>query len=350
MSTDGTEPTEAELLRRITTGLKQECDSRGITLTPGDAIKTQKYVDLALEEFLGGVDDPPVTMSWFKFGRTTPAGGGGVALVQPETTISPTNLGDPVAEFLAMDATDFQEFYRSGAYEPSLQYANENLLQFLRQYYLEHAPGRFRDLYLVNVRLREALRDLRTAADPESNQQLTTQNGEELYRDVTRLTSELEILLSEDYVYYPVAKVVPQYLRLLEQSFVGMAALGAEMATYERYTFVLELEDFYKEVAWTKISHCISRETAVGPSADTLKTQSKNALRDFEKRFATEVDDLKEECIRVGAFPAPSDYPNRTDEASRALAELLRVASKPSEDRGCDRNLTTDDIQEDTDK
>jgi hypothetical protein len=185
MNTNDSEPSEAELLKRITTGLQRECERRGVALTPGDAIKTQKYVDLALEEFLGEVDNPPVTMSWFKFGRTTPAGGGGAALAQPETTISPTNQGDPVAEFLAMDAADFQEFYRFGTYEPSLEHGNDSLLPFLRQYYLTHAPDRFRNLYIVNARLREALQDLRIAADPESDQQLTTHYEEPLYRNVT---------------------------------------------------------------------------------------------------------------------------------------------------------------------
>lgn len=350
MSTDNTGPTEAEMLERITTGLHNECDRRGITLTPGDAIKTQKYVDLALEEFLGDVEEPPVTMSWFKFGRTTPAGGGGVALAEPETTVSPTNQGNTVSEFLEMDMGDFLEFYSSNSYEPSLQHANEPLLEFLRRYYFTHAPDRFQDLYLVNVRLREALQELRRAADPESDEQLPQASGEQLYRDVTQLTSRLEVLLSDDYVYYPVATVVPQYLRLMEQSFAGMAALGTEMSTYERYTFALELEGFYEEVAWTKIAHCISRETAVGPNADTLKTQSKDALRDFENQFATEVEELKDECIRVGAFPAPSDYPSRTDDASRTLAELLRVASKPLEDGETNDQTTTDNLQEDADE
>jgi len=351
MSIDDTGPSETELLERITTGLYNECDRRDITLTPGDAIKTQKYVDLALEEFLGEIEDPPVTMSWFKFGRTTPAGGGGATLAEPETTVSPTNQGDPIAEFLAMDTADFQEFYRFNDYEPSLQHANEPLLPFLRRYYRTHAPDRFRDLYLVNVRLREELQQLRRAADPESDRQFSQSTGEQLYRDVTQLTSQLEILLSNDYVYYPVAEVIPQYLRLLEQSFAGMAACGSELATHERYTFALKLEDFYKDIAWTKIAHCLSRETAVGPGADTLKTQSKDALRDFESGFADEVEELKEECIRVGAFPAPSDYPSRTDEISSTLAELLRVASKPPVDGEVDDDqTTTDDSQEDTDE
>ncbi|WP_435101133.1 hypothetical protein [Halarchaeum sp. P4] len=351
MSADNTGPTEAELLERITTALHDECDRRGITLTPGDAIKTQKYVDLVLEEFLGDVENPPVTMSWFKFGRTTPAGGGGVALAEPETTVSPTNQGDRTAEFLSMDSTDFQDFYRFGSYEPSLEHANEPLLPFLRRYYHIHAPDRFHELYLVNVRLREALQELRRATDPETNKQLSRAAGEQLYRDVAQLTSRLEILLCDDYVYYPVATVIPQYLRLLEQSFAGMATQETELATHERYTFALEIEDFYNEVAWTKIAHCISRETAVGPGADTLKEQSKNALRDFEPEFTAEVENLKETCIRVGAFPAPSDYPARTDETSSTLEELLRVASQPvDEDLGVDDPAITDNTQEDTDE
>lgn len=348
MSIDDANPTEADLLDRITTGLQQECDRRGISLTPGDAIKKQKYVDLALEEFLGEVDNPPITMSWFKFGRTTPAGGGGAVLAEPETTVSPTNQRNAVAEFLEMDTADFREFYRYGDYEPSLDEGTEPLLPFLREYYLTHAPDRFRDVYLVNIRLREALQKLRIATDPGSDERLSDQEGKELYRDVAQLTSRLEILLSDDYVYYPVSSVIPQYLRLVEQSFAGMATQGPDLAAHERYTFALELEDFYKDVAWAKIAHCISRETAVGPGAETLKSQSKSALRGFESEFTTEVEELKDKCIRVGAFPSPSDYPSRTDEASRTLAELLRIASKPTE--GTNDQTMTEDSQEETDE
>ena len=351
MSIDDTDPTEEELLNRITTGLKRECDRRDISLTPGDAIKIQKYVDLALEEFLEDDSDPPVTMSWFKFGRTTPMGGGGTTLAQPETTVSPGEQQSSLEDFLSMDAEDFEEFYRYGGYEPSLEHANDPLLSFLREYYLSHAPDRFRELYLVNVRLREALQQFRIAADPDSDQQISTEEGEQRYRDVTRLTSQMELLLSDDYVYYPVTAVVPQYLRLIEKAFAGMASLGTDLATYDRFTFALELEEFYNDVAWSKIAHCISRETAKGPGADSLKEESKNELRDFEEKFDTEVENITNECIRVGLFPAPPDFPTRTDETSKTLEELLRVATKPADVDDVDTDQAMDnDLREGTDE
>lgn len=329
MSSDN--PTESEILERITTGLDRECERRDVSLTPGDAIKRQKYVDIALFEYLSDVDEPPVTISWYKYGRTTPAGGGGAAMTSPQTTISPGNQPDPTQEFLSMNAADFADFYRTGAFEPSLERANEDTLPFLRRYYLEYAPDRFRDLYLVNVRLREALQELRKKVDPGTSCSSSEWGLEQEYRNVAQLTSKIELFVSQDEIFSPVTGVVPDFFRLVEQTFAGIASFDDETPNYDHYTFVTQLEDFYKDQAWGHIAHCISRETAVGPGAEQIRDWSNEALEAFADPFNEEVEYLKSECIRVNAYPEPSAYPTRTDDASNTLDELLRVASKPDE-------------------
>lgn len=317
-------PTERELLQRINAGLDTVCEERGISLTPGDAIKRQKYVDIALQHWLGDVEDPPVTMSWFKYGLNTPAGGGGVVMdVEIEGTETPSIEPDPVQEFIELREDDFADFYRSDDYYPSLSHASDETLSFLRQFYEQHAPERFKRLYLANVHLRECFKTLRQSVDPEVGELDTYTLGTQYDKAITA-TAGLELELGDE-AFSEVSDTVPALLDLIELSFLGIAEQGQDAVSYDIFTYVMSLEEFYDEVAWTLVAHCLSLATSKGPDAESLDDQSQNALTDHESEFNEELENLETELMRIGAYPSPSAFPTRTDELDEKIDELFGV-------------------------
>ncbi|WP_132060278.1 hypothetical protein [Halorussus amylolyticus] len=317
-------PTERELLRRINAGLDTVCEERNISLTPGDAIKRQKYVDIALHHWLEGVEHPPVTMSWFKYGLNTPAGGGGVAMdAGIDGTQTPSIESDPVEEFIELGEDDFANFYRSDEYYPSLSHANDATHEFLRQFYEQHAPDRFKRLYLANVQLRECFKMLRQSVDPET-ERLDTYTLDTQYEKAITATAGLELELGDE-AFARVSETVPALLNLVELSFLGIADRGQDAVSYDVFTYVTSLEEFYDEVAWTLVAHCLSLATSKGPGADDLDDRSRSALTDHESEFTEQLEDMEAELMRIDAYPSPSAFPTRTDALDEKIDELFGV-------------------------
>jgi len=324
-------PTEGEILQRINAGLNTVCEERDISFTPGNAIKRQKYVDISLQHWLEGVEDPPVTMSWFKYGLNTPAGGGGIAMdAEIEGTQTPSIESGPVKEFIKLGEEDFANFYRSDEYYPSLSHANDETHDFLRQFYNQHAPDRFKQLYLANVQLRECFKMLRQSVDPET-EHLERYTLDTQYEKAIIATARLELELGDE-AFARVSETVPAFLDLVELSFVGIAEQGQDASSYEVFAYVTSLEEFYDEVAWTLVAHCLSLATSKGPGEDDLDDRSRNALNEHEPEFTEELEEMEEELMRIGAYPSPSAFPARTDALDEKIDELFGVVDTATDE------------------
>lgn len=341
------EVNEEDILDRIETGLNRACDQRGLTLTPGDAIKRQKYVDIAIEEFLENVDNPPVTHSWFKYGVHTPAGGGGAsAFEQVETPESPSIDSDPVEEFVEMSAEDFADFYLSGDYYPPLDSCQMETLPFLREFYIEYAPDWVKELYLANVKLRKHLLELQSQVDPDEDGYWPTNSElQQRYEEVSRLTAGMELKLGRNDLFETVEKPVSEFLVLINMTFLGVTELSDSDQSYELYQYVTELKEFYDERAWELVAFVISRKTAKGPNADQLESWADEALsefdpetRDKEPAFYEEISELKDFCITAGGYPKPSSFPSRTSDMDETLGELLHLVDGRETENTPDEN------------
>ncbi|UPV99958.1 hypothetical protein M0R88_15755 [Halorussus gelatinilyticus] len=321
-------PDESDVLEKVETALKQAVrDNSDLNWEYGTRIKRQKYTYLAVEHFTDSDEAFPVTYSWYKFGAVMPAAPKS-GTVGPASTQMPTPDARESGIFtVAFD--DIVDFFRRSDFTPGLDedswYASD--LDFLEAFYESHAPEEYRDLYLGNVAFRQhldsALEEVRTARRGSSADRSSPVFGTERYEDVGRAAARMHLgLVGIDFLSQTLDEV-REFTNLVEDAFLVLSQTCASEVTESQVAALEELKQVYNEWIWEYPALLMSKETAKGPNAPTLRKWSAQKHFSVEDNLQKHIDSVSQSCVDVGLVPSSDQYPEHDDDVEtigRAVA------------------------------
>lgn len=325
-----TPPDESNVLEKVETALKQAVRGNPeLSWDYGTRIKRQKYVYLAVRHFTPNDEDLPVTYSWYKFGAVMPA--------SPQTgTIGPvsTQMPTPDARNSGVFHASFDElvgFFEKELSDPELseEYWYASDLDFLETFYEDHAPSEYRDLYLGNVdfrrKLGDAIHTLERWDDGTTNSTPTLETvfSEEDYQDVGRAAARMHLgIAAVDHLQETLPEV-RRFTNIVEDVFLVLSETNPSAVTDAQFATVQQLDETYNEWVWEYPALLISKETATGPNAPTLRRWSAQKHFSVEDNLSGEIDDVLRKCREAGLIPSSDQYPDRRDALAQSVNRIV---------------------------
>lgn len=389
--------TEDELIARIRSGLRDAVEGQNLNWTYGSKVQKQKYVDIALNHFIGPVlteegQRSPITRSWYKYGcvqtsstSRTPFTAGKEAgkertdtslgtqstddgehkfeasfeppeeLLVPETGTSVPPTEHPIAD---RQPAEFAEFFLNTELSPPLDeehWANMSDLEFLEPYYTDNSPPEVQDLYLANIALRQTLTDAyETARHIDENRAKLLTGETELdvdwtpksySRDAGQAAVNLRLAIRKSSIV-PDGLVDPvmEFTDLVEDLLLGLADLDPTEIRPRHYRVIKQVDEFLDEMLWEWIARYISYATVVGPQAASWRAGSRKRIARFAKECPEQIESLRTELHQQGLLPAMNKY--ETAESDTDPAEQFMSVV----DDAVIRNQTTESASGDNDE
>jgi len=329
-------PDESNVLEKVETALKQAVrEHSDLNWEYGTRIKRQKYTYLAVEHFTGDDEAFPVTYSWYKFGAVMPAAPKS-GTVGPASTQMPTPHARESGIFTA-SFDDIVDFYRRSDFTPELDqdswYASD--LDFLASFYESHAPEEYRDLYLGNVALRQHLdstiEGVRTAQRESSADRPSPVFGIEQYEDVGRAAARIHLGLVDIDFLSQTLNEVREFTNLVEDALLVLSRTDASEVTEPQVAALEELKQVYNEWVWEYPALLISKETAKGPNAPTLRKWSAQKHFSVEDNLQKHIDSVSQSCVDTGLVPGSDQYPEHDDDVETLNRTVALKAMRQDE-------------------
>lgn len=310
-----TPPDESNVLEKVESALKQAVrQNLDLSWEYGTRIKRQKYTYLAVDHFTGDDEAFPVTYSWYKFGAVMPA-------APKSGTIGPvsTQMPAPGARESGVFTATFDEivnFFDQGDFTPGLTeeswYASD--LEFLSSFYKQYAPDEYKELYLGNIELRQsldsAIRELEETRSDSSDPVIET----EAYEEVGRAAARIHLGVMHGPSLSQTLDELRQFTNLVEDAFLVLSQTKSGEVTRDPVNLLCDLRDVYNEWIWEYPALLMSKETAQGPNASTLRKWSSQKHFSVEDNLHKKIDEAKQSCSAVGLTPTSSQYPDHDDE------------------------------------
>lgn len=327
-------PTETDLLRKIETAIEEVVRADpGMRWVPdGNKTKRQKYVDCAVSHFAGDSAEMPVTRSWFRYGRTLPAADSGTGNFGSDQNLPPRGN---VLEETTID--EFIDFFESIAAHPPLtaDWWNEDIFEFLEEYYSHHAPDRYRDVYLHTLEMRrifeesrESIANLRTDVRRGSEVDLSPINR---YEDITEIDAKLQLELVDHETLSPAFEPMRAFHSLSERVFFKLSTKQPDDLGPEYLYIVGRLDEFFDDVVWSLPAALMSSASKEGPNKDWLAESAGKLRARFDESYDDDLDGFRRKCAEEGVLPSVEDYDSEGDEVDEAIEGLLRVADREHE-------------------
>lgn len=326
--------TEEDIIERIRDGLRDAVEGQNLSWEKGTQVKKQKYVDIALDHYVGSImtvegQRSPVTRSWYKYGCVQTASTARTAFspdytAQKGVNDEPENqkLFEPPAELLVpketgirpsehdiaeLTANDFLQFFTETELTPPLDaehWSKMSNLQFLQPYYTETAPSELRDLYLANVTLRQTLGEAFEAArSVERNRAELLTGATEFESDWTpnayhRTAGQAAVQLrlairGSPFVPDSLVDPVVVFTDTLEDFLLMLTDLEETDIRPQHYRTLKQFDEFLDGTIWGWIARYISYATVVGPQAEAWRERSREHIATFAATSPNEISALR---------------------------------------------------------
>lgn len=304
------------------------------TLEQGDQREITNTEEEKLTHFAIRDLDLPLTYSWYL------AGGHTVAEATPDQR-SPWKPGQAFGDLQAQESQyderiqELREYFRSTEFLPGYtlhQIWFSNKFEFLRDYYREMAPDKYRDLYIHSLDLREQLWNLNDALRKESQNKPLSEFGvtepEPLLapsteEEIRYLISDFHMDLASTDELSPFKQDVVRGTDLIEQVISKLTHLET-ISVEQRMLIKKDLHDFYYHKIWKYPALAISASTAAGPNADALKQKRLLEFDGFEDKLRAEIDDITQQARRIGLLPDIDESVSDDSEKSAYLHSLIK--------------------------
>lgn len=223
-----------------------------------------------------------VTIQWYLDGD--------VAVFADQNSSNTITTGAGVEGGKIPSIEDVVEFYESGEGLTVEDIVEEDMFDFLRDYYTSRNDMPFKEIYLYNIEIGQHLQQCARAA---------SQNDSELLPDsLIEPVVEASTNLRQEMLRYPLFRGAPQYITQYEQiarevlSFAedNKEKIGEEGSEFD-YLFN-HLNTFYYKAPWQAIADLISYHTVEGPRENQVKNRRKGELAVQNIQFRLKYDDL----------------------------------------------------------
>ncbi|MDQ2052908.1 hypothetical protein RBH26_20920 [Natronolimnohabitans sp. A-GB9] len=333
-------PAERPILSKVETGLKQavENDPDLDWMEEGTRIRRQKYTEQAVDHFTQHDEEPVLTSSWYKFGKTYPAAPSGANVGNgqfPSPHIRESEIFDA-------SPAEIEHFFAHEADEPRLdaQHWYMPTLEFLEKFYTIHAPEKYKELYLQNIELRRVFED--TTHEISSLRESQSGSGTSLsdfgssrsvdyYKRAGRTAARLHMELATIPELEEALEPVREFTDLLEDVLMELAKIEQSNLKARHRTAIDSLETFYNDQAWEYPAAIIMRDTAEGPNSDWVVNQAEQKLDTLREEYTTDLEDQRRLCAEAGLLPKAHDYPSHDDEVASAISGMMKSVDQMDE-------------------
>lgn len=327
-------PTETDLLRKVETAIEEVVRADpGMRWVPdGKKTKRQKYIDCAVSHHAAESAEMPVTRSWFRYGRTLPAADSGTGDFGGDQNLPPRgNVLEktPIEEFI--------DFFETTAAHPPLtaEWWNEDIFEFLEEYYEHNAPPQYRDVYLHTLEMRRLFEEARESI---ANLRSDVRRGDEeefspidRYDAITEIDAKLQLALIDHETLSPAFEPIRAFHSLSERVFFKLSKIQPDELGPEYLYIVGRLDEFFDDVVWSLPAALMSSASREGPNKDWLAESAGQQRAQFEASYDDSLDDFRLKCAEAGVLPSVEDYDSEGDEVDRAIEGLFRVADREHE-------------------
>lgn len=284
----------------------------------------------------------PLTYSWYLAGAHT------VAEANIEER-SPWRSGRAFGKIKAQEpqyndrVRDLRDYFRSMEFIPGYTLRDiwfTDKYDFLRDYYRELAPEKYRDLYVHSLELREQLSDLNVALNRESENQSLGDFGagvSDTLLDSSReeairyLVSDYQMDLAEIDELRQVKKDVVQGTDVIERILSKLTRMEST-SKEQRSLIKKDLHDFFYYYVWKYPALAISVDTAAGPNANVLRRKRLTEFDGFDEQLIAEVHDICRRARDLGLFPGVDEPISDNSEKSSYLHKLVKESVDPRDE------------------
>lgn len=205
-----------------------------------------------------------------------------------------------------------------------------NRFEFLRDYYRELAPDKYRELYVHSLDLRQQLWELTNLIETSrtnaslgdfggSSVGLLDRSTENEFRYVV---SDFHMDLSEIEELNWLKKDVIQGTDMLERVYSKLTHL--ESISLEQEMLLNDMHDFFYDYVWKYPALAISAETAEGPNAEALSRRRLIELNGFDTRLHAETTELKDQALQLELLPTIDEPVSNDSEKSIHLHSAIK--------------------------
>lgn len=327
-------PAERPIFQRIEDGLKQAVEQNPDLEWPEEGSRTrrQKYTVQAVEYFTRGEEDPVLTASWYKYGKTYPA-----APSWPSSTSDPFQAAVLTqSEIHSTSQDEIAHFFTHRARRPKLDAKHWYMgtTEFLDAFYNYHAPSEYQDLYLANLELRRVFAETKTEIDslrgshnnPASSfSDFGNSQTADYYRRIGKVAARIQVELATNTELEEALVPVREFTDLVEDTFMMLARLPEEELTADHRKIIGVLEDFYSETVWEYPAVLLMLETAEGPNSSLVRSKAEAKLETLRDSYSSKLEQKRQLCADAGLRPRISDYPDDTEEVGSSINGLMRT-------------------------
>jgi len=280
---------EDAILKDIKEGVEIAMHRRNHPVSDIGPIKINKLAYLAIRRF--GLDE--ITFGWYKFGpapvdvsgssdpqgtsvEISPRAREEIRAAESSRIPTPSNRYPSPEEFAHFFLDDLEEFD---------QIINTPTKQYLVEFYEEHAPASYRDLYIKSAKLQQTLDEI---GDDERWHETAEQHYDDVGEELNEVLAELiqAPQLSESVVPFR------QYSGVVKN--ILAAASSQENISETQQRFISQVVDFFYGSTWKYVALLMSKDTVRGDNDERLRNSTEDLLRDLRSRHDDDLDQLQD--------------------------------------------------------
>ncbi|MDY6774840.1 MAG: hypothetical protein SV253_01930 [Halobacteria archaeon] len=303
---------EDSILDDIKEGVEIAMHRKGYGSDSVDPIKFNKLAYFAIKEY-----DIPITYGWYKYGpapvnvanqkvSVSPRPADTVQAVNEPRVQSPSDKTRSPEEYSYFFSNDLGEFEHI---------VETDTKEYLTEFYFEHAPDEYRDLYIASAELQQVLDKVRE--DPSWHEE-----GEEVVSLLMkRFPRVIHEVASNPNLKESVGKI-QDYEALLTE--ILTTASDRDDVTEVQQRFIKRVLDYFYGGAWKYVALLISRDTvnlSPGENKDRLLNSIEDELGELRNEYNEEISRLKEEAEKYDLVSESSRVQDVSTEDTRKFDE-----------------------------
>jgi hypothetical protein len=292
-------------------------------------VEEEKLTHFAVRDF-----DLPLTYSWYLAGAHT------IAEANPDKR-SPWQPGQAFGDLRAQESRyndriqELRGYFRSTEFIPGYTLRKvwfTDKFEFLRDYYRELAPDKYRDIYIHSLNVREQLWDLNEILDKESENRPLSDFGigepnplldPSVEEDIRYLFSDFHMDLARIKVLGHIKKDIVRGADLIERILSKLTRI--ETTSVEQRMLISNgLHDFFYYYVWKYPALAISADTTVGPNADALKHKRLLEFDNFDEKLNAEINNITQQARGLSLLPNIDEPISDRSEKSAYLHSLIK--------------------------
>lgn len=202
---------------------------------------------------------------------------------------------------------------------------HQTTMRFLQNFYRDHAPDQYRSLYLTSIHLRTHLLDAEDAVRACVEGEQPTRSLADIADSIRMEVSDLHYYIRANDELADTLGAVVEGTTIIEDVFMLLEQAEPDELTDTHTEAIETLQDFFYYHVWRYPCLIISRETAVGPQAEELRTERDERLETFGRELEKQCEEVRNALAEIDLVPQLEDFPPlANDDVTEELSTLSK--------------------------